>query len=152
MSKLRQSPLAKVELDLHNGADVDRKQVEADLQFLAHLGPATGKNNPLAMVLGLTFDTAPVLEQDSTISALYVTLVRVQEPNQLLDLLLKHVPILGAEIIFALSEGFHHIRFAQSFDPAPSFHTLLREGKISNHDRLAIRGKALATLQAFESE
>lgn len=152
MSELRHSPLAKIELDLHNGADVDRKQVEAELRFLARLAPSTARDKPLNLVLGMTFDAAPVLEQDGSISALYITLVRVQEPNQLLDLLLKHLPILGAEIIFALSEGFHHIRFAQRFDPVPSFHTLLKEGKISNHDRLAIRGKALATLEAFESE
>lgn len=152
MSHLHHSLLAKVELDLHNGSEVDPKQLDNEIRYLAGLAKRAGRRDPLATALGLTFDTAPVIEDGGQISALYVTLIRVQEPNELLDLMLKHLPILGAEIIFALSEGYHHIRFAQRFTPAPSFHTLMKDGKISNHERLAIRTRALATLEAFEAE
>lgn len=83
------------------------------------------------------------------IESVSITMFASTSGADTVDFLLTELPAYGPEIVWAMSRGCRTCHFDRSLESDASFAFLAASGDLSAHERLAIRGRAIALLDTM---
>jgi hypothetical protein len=143
---------AQIGLELWHADKKSERFTEDDvlreLEYLAGLAKLGTSAGGAASALSLMLDVAVLREDAGDISAIFISTRPMDRVDELLDVLQRVLPILGAEMIHCWAEGIFAMHISTEYDPFMSYQGRVIRGEISNHGVISMTQNAARQMKS----